>query len=231
MLTEKIPFKSLETSFCLKGFFAVVAVFSSPVLFAKRLQTPQAAAGGAERAGEGPAPCTAACAETPKWETEAREPPHPSSGVTALRALSPLPQEHGGGTRHSSKSPFLPQNPQEEKQQRGWEIVFYLEDPVGTRTSTSHTRGVVFPLSQRGCTYPVSIQPPLSYTSLPHSTLPSPNTERCQTQSPLCPACCRALRNGDASPKPGPRGRGSSGLCLPSSPALTTVGARSIPLQ
>lgn len=127
--------------------------------------------------------------------------------------------------RHSSKSPFLPQNPQEEKQQRGWEIVFYLEDP---HQHFPHPWGC---FSLKPTWLHVSIQPPLSYTSLPHSTLPSPNTERCQTQSPLCPACCRALRNGDASPKPGPRGRGSSGLCLPSSPALTMVGARSIPLQ
>lgn len=72
--------------------------------------------------------------------------------------------------RHSSKSPFLPQNPQEEKQQRGWEIVFYLEDPIGTRTSTSHTRGVVFPLSQRGCTYPSNHRSPTlpSLTALCH---------------------------------------------------------------
>lgn len=147
-------------------FFAVVAVFSSPVLFAKRLQTPQAAAGGAERAGEGPAPCTAACAETPKWETEAREPPHRSSGVTALRALSPLPQEHWGGCGTPLKALFSPKTLRRRSSRGGGRLFSIWR----TRTSTSHTRGVVFPLSQRGCTYPSNHRSPTlpSLTALCH---------------------------------------------------------------
>lgn len=145
MLTEKIPFKSLETSFCLKGFFAVVAVFSSPVLFAKRLQTPQAAAGGAERAGEGPAPCTAACAETPKWETEAREPPHPSSGVTALRALSPLPQEHGGGRGTPLKALFSPKTLGRRSSRGGGRLFSIWRTPWAPAPALPTPVGLFFP--------------------------------------------------------------------------------------
>lgn len=93
--------------------------------------------------------------------------PHTAAvGSRPSEPFSPLPQEHWGGCGTPLKALFSPKTLRRRSSRGGGRLFSIWR----TRTSTSHTRGVVFPLSQRGCTYPSNHRSPTlpSLTALCH---------------------------------------------------------------
>lgn len=145
MLTEKIPFKSLETSFCLKGFFAVVAVFSSPILFAKRLQTPQAAAGGQSGRGKVLHRALLHVQKPPNGKLRHGNPHTPAVGSRPSEPFLLSPRSTGGGRGTPLKALFSPKTLRRRSSRGGGRLFSIWRTPWAPAPALPTPVGLFFP--------------------------------------------------------------------------------------